>query len=132
MVAPALAAADLLARQGIAATVVNARFVKPLDADCLLEIARRVRLVVTVEENALAGGFGSAVQELFTAEGLNVALRPLGIPDLFVGQGPRAVLLARLGLSPSGIVTAVTSALRTQLPANIATQEYQEEPHGIV
>lgn len=56
----------------------------------------------------------------------------VGTIDLFVGQGPRAVLLARLGLSPSGIVTAVTSALRTQLPANIATQEYQEEPHGIV
>jgi len=109
LVSVALDAAVLLAREGIQATVVNARFVKPLDAACLLEVARRVPRVMTLEENAAAGGFGSAVQELFAAEGIATPVRTLGLPDAFIGQGPRPVLLARLGLTPSHLAAAVLS-----------------------
>lgn len=132
MTGNALAAAELLSRQQIAATVVNARFVKPLDADTLLDVARRVRLVVTLEENALAGGFGSAVQELFNAEGVRVPMHPLGIPDLFVGQGPRSVLLSRLGLGPGHIAATVANLLRPSLPPDTGVEDYQEQTRGIL
>ncbi|MHB9133589.1 MAG: 1-deoxy-D-xylulose-5-phosphate synthase [Armatimonadota bacterium] len=103
-----LAAADLLERQGVAATVINARFLKPLDTRTLLDVARRVRLLVTIEENTLIGGFGEAVQQLVTCEHITTPFLPLGLPDAFVGQGPRAILLARLGLNAEGIARAVT------------------------
>jgi len=109
MVSVALAAADLLARKEIHATVVNARFIKPLDIACLLEVGRRVPQVVTLEENAAAGGFGSAVQELFAAEGVFTPVRILGLPDAFVGQGPRAMLLARLGFTPRHLAATLAA-----------------------
>lgn len=107
MVPTALAAADLLAAQCVSATVINARFVKPLDAETLLHAARHAPLVVTLEENVIAGGFGAAVLELFTAERITTPVCVLGIPDTFVGQGPREVLLERLGLTPAGVVEAI-------------------------
>jgi len=119
MVSVALAAADLLARQEIRATVVNARFVKPLDAVCLLEVGRGVPQVVTLEENVVAGGFGSAVQELFAVEGLSTPVRSLGLPDAFVGQGPRSALLARLGLTPRHVAATVTILHREEEPGEM-------------
>ncbi|MHB9024798.1 MAG: 1-deoxy-D-xylulose-5-phosphate synthase [Armatimonadota bacterium] len=117
MVAPALAAADLLAEQGVRAAVVNARFAKPLDAETLLPLARQARLVLTMEENVVAGGFGSGVQELLTKAGIATPVRLLGLPDAFIGQGTRKALLSRLGLDAKGIARAASKALKElQIP----------------
>ncbi len=106
----ALGAAELLAAQGIAAAVVNARFVKPLDADCLYRVAQRAALVVTLEENITLGGFGTSVCELLATAGLIVPVLSLGIPDIILGQGPRDILLARLGLTPEAVRQTVLTA----------------------
>lgn len=119
MVSVALGAADLLAQQEIQATVVNARFIKPLDAATLLAIGRRVPRVLTLEENVVAGGFGSAVQELFAAEGVATPVHILGLPDAFVGQGPRAALLGRLGLTAQHLAATVAARYRDDAPETL-------------
>jgi 1-deoxy-D-xylulose-5-phosphate synthase len=111
MVAPALAAADLLEEQGIHATVVNARFAKPLDTATLLPIARQTRLLLTLEENIVAGGFGSGVQHLLSEHGIDTPVVLLGLPDAFVGQGSRQALLARLSLDADGIARTASTTL---------------------
>jgi 1-deoxy-D-xylulose-5-phosphate synthase len=104
MVHPALEAARLLAGEGIQATVINARFVKPLDRELILETARRTGVVVTVEENALMGGFGSAVLELLSeADCSDVRVKRVGIPDHYIEQGSQSQLRADLGLDAAGI-----------------------------
>jgi 1-deoxy-D-xylulose-5-phosphate synthase len=91
--------ADLLAAEGLHVAVINARFVKPLDRDTLLDALRRQPWMVTVEEAALAGGFGSAVLEAACDEQVDTThLRRLGIPDFYVEHGEREELLADLGL----------------------------------
>jgi len=109
MVHPSMQAAERLAKDGIAATVVNARFVKPLDAGLLLALARTKRLIVTVEEAYLAGGFGSAVMELLEENGLldSVRLVRMGVPDRVVTHGDPKLLLAKYGLDADGIYTRV-------------------------
>lgn len=97
-------AAEALAREGVASTVINARFIKPLDEELLVEHISKARAVITVEENALAGGFGSAVLELCEQRGLNPLVRRIGIPDRFIGHGNVAKLQAQCGLSVEGIV----------------------------
>jgi 1-deoxy-D-xylulose-5-phosphate synthase len=89
------------------ATVVNMRFVKPLDRDCVLELARTHELLVTVEENAVQGGAGSAVNECLAAASLAPAQLNLGLPDRFVEQGERAELLAECGLDVDGLRRAI-------------------------
>ncbi|RNC68378.1 MAG: 1-deoxy-D-xylulose-5-phosphate synthase [Desulfuromonadales bacterium] len=109
---PALEAAKLLEAKGIKATVVNARFVKPLDRDLILGTARQTGCVVTVEENALQGGFGSAVLELLSDEGLtDVRVKRIGIPDRYIEQGPQSQLRADLGLDATGIAATVEAFL---------------------
>src|SRR5215212_5728014 len=105
MVHPAVKAAEQLAKDGVEATVVNARFVKPLDAGLLLALARTRRLIVTVEEAYLAGGFGSAVTELLEENGLLDAVRVvrMGAPDRIVTHGAPKLLLANYGLDADGI-----------------------------
>ena len=102
MVAPALAAAETLAASGISATVVNARFARPLDEKVVTGLARSVG--VTIEENVIAGGFGSAVSECLDANGLSATphLR-LGVPNEFVLHGKRDELLRQIGLDAEGI-----------------------------
>ena len=86
--------------------VVNARFVKPLDTETILRAVRECGFVVTVEEAALAGGFGSAVLEAAAGAGLDTSrIRRLGIPDHFVEHGERDELLADLGLDVEGIAS---------------------------
>jgi 1-deoxy-D-xylulose-5-phosphate synthase len=100
-----VAARDKLAREGIDVGVINARFAKPLDRDVILRALQECSFVVTVEEGALAGGFGSAVLELACSEGVSAAhLRRLGIPDQFVEHAERAELLSDLGIDSEGIV----------------------------
>jgi 1-deoxy-D-xylulose-5-phosphate synthase len=113
MVYPSLSAAENLAKDGIETTVVNARFVKPLDAGLLLALARTKRLIVTVEEAYLAGGFGSAVMELLEENGLldQVKLVRMGIPDRIVTHGDAKLLLAKYGLDTDGIYTRVKSCV---------------------
>ena len=111
MTANALQAAELLAADGIAAEVVNMRFVKPLDRELLLEAAGHVKLLVTVEENVLAGGFGSAVLECLADGGRTVPLVRLGIPDRFVPQGGRSLLWEECGLLPYQMAARVRERL---------------------
>lgn len=104
MLETALAAADLLAEEGIDVAVINPRFIKPLDDQLLERVFRECRFVVTVEEGALMGGFGSAVLELASDRGWDTRhMRRMGIPDAFVDHGEREELLADLGMSPQGI-----------------------------
>src|SRR5438105_7711614 len=113
MVPPSLTAAVNLAKDGSEATVVNARFVKPLDSGLLLALARTKRLIVTVEEAYLAGGFGSAIIELFEENGLQDKVRVvrMGVPDRIVTHGDAKLLLAKYGLDADGIYTRVKEAL---------------------
>ncbi len=106
---PALAAAEALAAEGLAVSVVDARFVKPLDEDLIVGEAIRARRVVTVEEGCLAGGFGSAVLELFERRGLvaeGILLRRLGLPDEFVTHGDPAKQRVEIGIDRDGIARA--------------------------
>ncbi len=113
MVHPAFQAAENLAREGIDTTVVNARFVKPLDAQLLLALARTKRLIVTVEESYLAAGFGSAVIELLEENGLQDKVRVvrMGIPDRLVTHGDAKLLLAKYGLDVDGIYNRVKESI---------------------
>jgi len=113
MVHPALAAAEHLAKEKIETTVVNARFVKPLDSQLILALAKTKRLIVTVEEAYLAGGFGSAILELLEENGLQDKLRVvrMGIPDRLVTHGDAKLLLAKYGLDADGIYTRVKESI---------------------
>ncbi|NQT86314.1 1-deoxy-D-xylulose-5-phosphate synthase [bacterium] len=111
MVEPAIAAAQLLANDGLQVTVVNARFAKPVDVDLLAELADRVAVMVTVEEHSLAGGFGSAVLEALAGRGGSRSpVACMGVPDRFVEHGARGALLDELGLTPAGIAERVRRA----------------------
>ena len=109
----ALQAAELLEAEGVHVGVINARFVKPLDRELLLEAARRYPCLITIEDNVIAGGFGSAVGELFTLEGVEVHLLQLGLPDRFIEHGTQASLYDKYGLSPEAIALKVREVLST-------------------
>lgn len=133
MVHPAWQAAKQLSKQGIEVTVVNARFVKPLDASLLLALAGTKRVIVTLEEAYLAGGFGSAVLELLEENGLQDAVRVvrMGVPDRIVTHGDAKLLLAKFGLDADGIVERVRVEIetldgkRTRRKARAATRTIQ-------
>jgi 1-deoxy-D-xylulose-5-phosphate synthase len=109
---PALEAAELLRERGIFASVVNARFVKPLDRELILAEAAKTGVLVTVEENALMGGFGSAVLELLSDEGQSqIRVKRIGIPDSFIEQGSQAQLRADLGLDGAGVAATCEAFL---------------------
>ncbi|MGE0919083.1 1-deoxy-D-xylulose-5-phosphate synthase [Trichlorobacter lovleyi] len=109
-VMPAVKAAEQLAEQGISAGVVNARFIKPLDADLILCQARATGRIVTVEENVLQGGFGSAVLELLQDNNMaQVKVKRLGIPDQYIEQGTQAQLRKDVGIDAEGIAAAVAA-----------------------
>ncbi|MHB9144436.1 MAG: 1-deoxy-D-xylulose-5-phosphate synthase [Symbiobacteriia bacterium] len=113
----ALKAAEQLALEGIEAWVVNPRWVKPLDADLVERVARDTGCLITVEEAALAGGFGSAVLETLAARGLaDVRVKRLGIPDQLVPHGKPQYYLEQFGLSAEGIALAAREAV-TAAPA---------------
>ncbi len=111
MVMPALGAARLLEESDIKATVVNARFLKPLDTDLIAGVAKSVDLLVSVEENSVKGGFGSAVAQCVSEAGILTPLKLIGIPDEFVEHAPRGDLLKGLGLSAEGVAESVRRAL---------------------
>ncbi|OGO23807.1 MAG: 1-deoxy-D-xylulose-5-phosphate synthase [Chloroflexi bacterium RBG_16_51_9] len=107
-VSPALEAAHELASKGIEATVVNARFAKPLDAELMSGLAGHIKRIVTVEENTLNGGFGSAVNGLLQESGISdVQVKNIGLPDEFVEHGSQAILRRKYGLDAKGIIEQV-------------------------
>jgi 1-deoxy-D-xylulose-5-phosphate synthase len=128
MVQLCLAAAEELAREGISAAVVNPRFVKPLDADLLLRVGRQCGRVVTVEESYLAGGFGSAVLELYSEHGLAVGIRRLGVPDQFVPHGEAKHFHKQFGLTAAGVADA---ARQSVLEARSELQERRRAARGV-
>ena len=110
-VGAAVEAAETLAGRGISCGVVNPIFVKPLDVDLLLDSARRTRRILTVEENVLAGGFGSAVLEALAEAGLeDVVVHRIGMPDSFIEHGTAADQRRRLHLDAEGIAQETLSA----------------------
>jgi len=107
-VAPAVEAAQKLAPNGIEATVVNSRFAKPLDSELIIDLASHIKYIVTVEENALSGGFGTSVIKLLQKSGISdIRVKSIGIPDEFVEQGTQVILRAKYGLDAKGIAQHV-------------------------
>jgi 1-deoxy-D-xylulose-5-phosphate synthase len=116
---PALKAAEDLAPLGIDATVVNARFVKPLDKDLLRDILRQVPNLITVEDHAIAGGFGSAILEFLAEEGLaGVRVRRLGVPDRFIPHGTQDELRKMCGFDSESITQAALQMIRLERKRN--------------
>lgn len=111
MVEKAKEAAAILKEEGIEAAVVNMRFIKPLDTERIDEMARTKRLLITAEENVLAGGFGSAVAEYLADHGIEVPLLRFGIPDRFIEQGTRRELLSLIGLQPDEMAERIRERL---------------------
>lgn len=112
LVAEAKKAIEALAGEGLDIALVDPVFLKPLDNKMLIEEAAKAGFVFTVEENALQGGFGSAVLELFCEEGVTASVKRIGLPDKFVEQGSQAELRARYGLDAAGIAKTVREALK--------------------
>ncbi|MBO4882465.1 MAG: 1-deoxy-D-xylulose-5-phosphate synthase [Lachnospiraceae bacterium] len=104
-------ARDILKAEGTHVSLVNARFVKPIDKDMIIECARTHSLIVTIEDNALIGGFGSQVLECLASEGIEKEVLCLGIPDRFIHQGSVDKLREELGLDPAGIAESIRSKL---------------------
>ena len=108
MVAPSIEAAERLSKEGISVAVINARFIKPLDEDMILSAAKKTGRIVTVEEHALMGGFGSAVLECLDAHGVTgIKTHRIGLPDTYIEHGTQAVLRQKYGLDADGIYRSV-------------------------
>ena len=107
MVYPALDAIRMLQRDGIYPTLVNARFVKPIDKSLLLQLSRNCKCIVTIEENVITGGFGTAVMEALQELNIQIPVKRLGLPDTFVEHGPQSILRERYGLHVEGIYTFI-------------------------
>ncbi|HEY82748.1 MAG TPA: 1-deoxy-D-xylulose-5-phosphate synthase [Dehalococcoidia bacterium] len=121
---PALAAAEQLAEEGIDCAVVNARFAKPLDAELMLALAMKTRRVLTVEENAFAGGFGSAVLELLASAKLTeVRVECLGLPDIFIEHGSQKIFRAMFALDAEGI----SRRIKNSFPELLAQTRIEQE-----
>jgi len=108
---PALAASERLEKEGIHCAVANARFAKPLDSDLIMELSAHTKRLLTVEENALAGGFGSGVLELLGKANLDgVRVECLGLPDRFIEHGPQELLRTMFNLDSEGIAMCIKTA----------------------
>ena len=114
MVHPCLEAAEQLAQEGISAAVINARFVKPLDQDLILTWAKKIGRMITVEENTLWGGFGSAVLELLAENDLLVPVKRIGLPDVFLEHGAPNLLREKYGLEAQKIARVTREFLKTK------------------
>ena len=120
MVYPAMQTAEILSEHGIEATVINARFVKPLDTELILPLARRIGKVVTLEEGCLMGGFGSAVAEALLDNNVVVPVMRLGVPDTLVDHASPEQSFATLGLTPPQMVDRILATFsRKQSPVSV-------------
>jgi 1-deoxy-D-xylulose-5-phosphate synthase len=112
MVNPCARAAEVLASRGIEAGVVNARFAKPLDTDLIDRLAAQDVLILTVEDGAVAGGFGSGVNEYLIEQGHDAtSVRNIGLPDRFIEHGERGELLDELGLGSESLANTAAELL---------------------
>ena len=109
MVAPAVHAAELLAREGVDCAVVNCRFLKPLDSALLESLVQRHRILVTVEEGTIVNGFGAYLAETLQTTHPEVRVVALGVPDRLIEQAPRAEQLEAYGLTAAGIARRITA-----------------------
>jgi 1-deoxy-D-xylulose-5-phosphate synthase len=124
MVAPALEAAQEIASSGIEASVVNARFAKPLDSELIVDLASRIKCMVTVEENTISGGFGSRVVNLLQKSGMSdIQVKSIGLPDEFIEQGEQSVLRAKYGLDAKGIARQVLTLFPALAPNSYSLRE---------
>ena len=113
-VTDALEAHAILAEQGVEATVVNSRFVKPLDTELIIELAQKIPRIITIEENILQGGFGSAVLEVLSDSGkAGIRVERIGIGDHFVEHGSQKILRSKYGINASAIVQSVNNILQS-------------------
>ncbi len=120
MVYPAMQTAEILSEHGIEATVINARFVKPLDTELILPLAQRIGKVVTLEEGCLMGGFGSAVAEALLDNNVVVPVMRLGVPDKLVDHASPEQSFATLGLTPSQMCDRILATFsRKQSPVSV-------------
>ena len=110
MVHPAMQVAEILSEHTIEATVLNARFAKPLDTELILPLAQRIGRVVTLEEGCLIGGFGSGVAEAMLDADIVVPVKRIGVPDVLVEHAKPDVSKATLGLTSSQIAEQVLKA----------------------
>lgn len=111
---PSLKAAEMLTNEGLSVGVVNARFIKPLDEELIVSVAKKTRKIITVEENVLAGGFGGAVLECLNKARLNnISVKMIGIDDMFVEHGSQELLRKQYGLDEEGIYKAALEFLKS-------------------
>ena len=103
MVKTAVEVKDILSRKGIDISVINARFIKPLDTGILHDISLEHDMVVTLEEGIVSGGFGEAVTEWYSSNGYSVSVRNIGLPDKFIEHGSVDILMEKYGLSAEKI-----------------------------
>ena len=109
---PSIQAATELAAEGIQCTVINGRFIKPMDKDMLFEMACSKKRILTVEENTLVGGFGGGIMELLSDEGIYASVRRLGMPDKFLTYGTQETLRGKVGLTSEGIKNTIRKWLK--------------------
>jgi len=117
MVYPAMQTAEILSEHGIEATVINARFAKPLDTELILPLAKQIGRVVTLEEGCLMGGFGSAIAESLLDNNIVVPVMRIGVPDQLVDHATPEQSMAALGLTPPQIAERVRTTFSPQLAA---------------
>jgi 1-deoxy-D-xylulose-5-phosphate synthase len=130
---PSLAVAGELEREGISAAVVNARFVKPIDRELIVQLARKTRRLITVEEHVLKGGFGSAVLEVLEEEGVSgVEVKRIGLPDQFIEHGGVRILRERFGFTADTLLRDVESFFQAGLPAGPVGYTRVEIPRRMV
>ncbi len=115
MVKIAMQVADILQNEGIKASVINARFIKPLDKELLNQLTINHNHIVTIEEGVLLGGFGSSIAEYYTANGFNnMSVQNIGIPDMFIEHGSIKDLRNALGLTPENIAEKILFNLKNK------------------
>jgi 1-deoxy-D-xylulose-5-phosphate synthase len=118
MVYPGMQAAEILSEHGIEATVINARFVKPLDTELILPLAKKIGRVVTLEEGCVMGGFGSAIAEALLDADILVPVKRFGVPDVLVDHAEPNESKTELGLTSHQIAERVLEAFfKRQLSA---------------
>ncbi|MBD2185935.1 1-deoxy-D-xylulose-5-phosphate synthase [Aerosakkonema funiforme] len=120
MVYPSMQAAEILSEYGIEATVINARFAKPLDTELILPLAKQIGRVVTLEEGCIMGGFGSAVVESLMDNDVVVPVKRIGVPDILVDHAEPKESFAQLGLTPPQIAERVRNAFFSKQPSVVS------------
>ena len=116
MVYPAMQTAEILSEHGIEATVVNARFAKPLDTELILPLARQIGKVVTLEEGCIMGGFGSAIAESIMDAQIPASVMRLGVPDVLVDHAKPDESKATLGLTPPQMAERILASFSLNQP----------------